>query len=69
MITIRLEPCCKDCHFSSLYVDEEKLYKDGDIYDVNITVFCLTERICKFRKDSSEPIKPMKLDDERTYND
>ena len=64
MITIRLEPCCKNCHFSSLYLDEEKLYKDGDIYDVDITVFCLTERICKFRKDSSEPIKPMKWGDD-----
>ena len=48
---------------------KKKLYKDGDIYDVDITVFCLTERICKFRKDSSEPIKPMKWDDERTCND
>ena len=63
MITIPLEPYCKDCHFSSLYLDEKKLYKYRHYS------FCLTERICKFRKDSSEPIKPMKLDDERTYND
>lgn len=39
MITIRLEPCCKNCHFSSLDMDAEKLYECGDIYDVDITVF------------------------------
>lgn len=64
MITIRLEPCCKNCHFSSLDMDVEKLYEGGDIYDVDITVFCLNERICKFRKNSSEPIKPMKWGDD-----
>ena len=65
MITIRLEPCCKNCHFSGLDLDVNKIYEGaGDIYDVSITVFCLNERICKFRKDSSKPIEPMKWGDD-----
>ena len=32
MITIRLEPCCKNCHFSGLDLDVEKLYTGGENY-------------------------------------
>lgn len=64
MITIRLEPCCKNCSFPRLNMDVENIYQGGDIYDVDTEIFCSNERICKFRKDSSESIKPMKWGDD-----
>lgn len=64
MITIRLEPCCKDCAFSNIDIDEHDLYADVGFYNKHVVIACKNELICKFRKESSGPIEPMKWGDD-----
>lgn len=65
MITIRLEPCCKDCGFSKIVTDERNTYDFEGIYDTHVTISCENERICRFRKDQlGRPIKPMEWGDD-----
>lgn len=64
MITIRLEPCCKDCAFSRITIDENDLYADMGFYDKRVVIACENELVCKFRKDSSGPIEPMEWGDD-----
>lgn len=64
MIAIHLEPCCKNCHYSDIAVDRENLYSFNDIYDVAVVISCRNEHVCRFRKDASKHIKPMKWGDD-----
>ena len=64
MISIRLEPCCRKCHFPNIYVDTNDLYTGEGLYDVDTVIRCSNERICKFREESSGPIEPMKWGDD-----
>lgn len=61
MITIRLEPCCKNCGFSNIDIDETDLYSDEGFYNKQVLITCKNEQICRFREDPlGRPIKPIK---------
>lgn len=64
MITIRLEPCCKNCELSNIDIYETELYVDEGFCSKQVIVSCKNELICKFRKDSSGFIEPMKWGDD-----